>query len=309
MVSHRFPSLASIRAFEAAARLCSFAKAAQELDTSAASVSYHVRQLEEQIGVALFRRYPHKVELTEPGELVAREAVSAFAALRASFLRAADMDQSRLSLTTLPTLGTSWLTPRLGRFRAKHPDIVLELDLSPEAQDLGAGRFDAAIRNGHGDWPGLRSIKLLPVVFMPLCIPALKTAAARLTDTRRPLEVPLLGRPDWWARWYRACGSGEPPPPDRFGTNLSTEYLDMTAALAGHGITIGSPILFASELESGKLVPAHDFVASDGRAFWLTFPTVRQNSRKIARFREWLCDEAGRACSAAKDFIDCAVAS
>ena len=309
MVSHRFPSLASIRAFEAAARLCSFAKAAQELDTSAASVSYHVRQLEEQIGVALFRRYPHKVELTEPGELVAREAVNAFAALRASFLRAADMDQSRLSLTTLPTLGTSWLTPRLGRFRAKHPDIVLELDLSPEAQDLGAGRFDAAIRNGHGDWPGLRSIKLLPVVFMPMCIPALKTAAARLTDARRPLQVPLLGRPDWWARWYRACGSGEPPPPDRFGTNLSTEYLDMTAALAGHGITIGSPILFASELESGKLVPAHDFVASDGRAFWLTFPTVRQNSRKISRFREWLCDEAARACSAAKDFIDCAVAS
>lgn len=309
MVSQRFPSLASIRAFEAAARLRSFAKAAQELDTSAASVSYHVRQLEEQIGVALFRRYSHRVELTEPGELVAREAVNAFAALRASFLRAADMDQSRLSLTTLPTLGTSWLTPRLGRFRVKHPDIALELDLSPEAQDLAAGRFDAAIRNGHGDWPGLRSIELLPVVFMPLCIPALKAAAARLTDTRRPLQVPLLGRPDWWALWYRACGSGEPPPPDRFGTNLATEYLDMTAALAGHGITIGSPILFASELESGKLVPAHDFVASDGRAFWLTFPTVRQNSRKIACWREWLCDEAARACAAAKDFIDCAVAS
>jgi LysR family glycine cleavage system transcriptional activator len=307
MVSHRFPSLASIRAFEAAARLQSFAKAAQELDTSAASVSYHVRQLEQQIGVALFRRYPHRVELTEPGELVAREAVNAFAALRASFLRAADMDQARLTLTTLPTLGTSWLTPRLGRFRAKHPDILLELDLSVEAHDLGAGRFDAAIRNGHGDWPGLRSVKLLPVVFMPMCIPSLKKAAAKLSDPRRPLQVPLLGRPDWWALWYRARGSGEVPPPERFGTNLSTEYLDMTAALAGQGITIGSPILFASELESGKLVPAHDFVASDGRAFWLTFPAVRQHSRKIERFREWLSDEAARACAAARGFIERAV--
>ena len=113
----RFPSLASIRAFEAAARLESFARAGQELGTSAASVSYHVRQLEEQIGVPLFRRHPHRVELTEPGAVVAREAMDAFAALRASFLRAADMDEARLSLTTLPTIGTSWLTPKLGRDR------------------------------------------------------------------------------------------------------------------------------------------------------------------------------------------------
>ena len=68
----RFPSLASIRAFEAAARLRSFSKAAQELDTSAASVSYHVRRLEQQIGAALFIRHPNQVVLTEAGEIVAQ---------------------------------------------------------------------------------------------------------------------------------------------------------------------------------------------------------------------------------------------
>src|SRR5687767_14880829 len=150
VASHRFPSLVSIRAFEAAARLGSFTKAAKELGTSSASVSYHVRQLERQIGVPLFRRHPHRVELTASGELVAREAMSAFAGLRASFIKAVEVDQARLSLTTLPTLGTSWLTPKLGRFRAMYPHIRLDLDLSAEAQDLGDGCFDAAIRNGHG---------------------------------------------------------------------------------------------------------------------------------------------------------------
>ncbi len=58
MVDHRFPSLSSIRAFEAAARLGSFAKAGQELGTSAASVSYHVRQLEAQIGVSCSAAIP-----------------------------------------------------------------------------------------------------------------------------------------------------------------------------------------------------------------------------------------------------------
>lgn len=300
---HRFPSLSSIRAFEAAARLASFAKAAQELGTSSASVSYHVRRLEEQIGVPLFRRHPHKVELTDAGALIAQEAMNAFAALRASFIRAVDLDQSHLSLTTLPTLGTSWLTPKLGRFRAQHPEIQFELDLSAQAHDLSDGRFDAAIRNGHGRWPGLRTIKLLPSIFMPLCAPALKDAAAGLVDPRRALDVALLGRTDWWALWYRALGLEDVPLLGSIGTNLSAEYLDVTQALAGHGIAIGSPILFRNEIDSGRLVPAHDLVAGDGRSFWFTYPVVRQHSRKIVRFREWLCDEAARACDAAADFI------
>ena len=304
MVSHRrFPSLASIRAFEAAARLGSFAKAAQELDTTSASVSYHARRLEEQIGVRLFLRYPQRVELTESGKLVAHEAMNAFAALRASFIKAADVDEARFSLTTLPTLGTSWLTPKLGKFRAKHPEIEIDLDLSPDAQDLSTGRFDAAIRNGHGHWPGLRAIELFPSIFMPLCAPALKAAAADIADPGRPLSVPLLGRSDWWMRWYRALGFSDVVLPGSFGTHLSAEYLDIAAAAAGHGIAIGSPILFRNEIEAGRLVPAHDFVAGDGRSFWFTFPVARQNSSKISKFRDWLCDEAERDRDAARSFI------
>jgi len=304
MVSHRrFPSLASIRAFEAAARLGSFAKAAQELDTTSASVSYHARRLEEQIGVRLFLRYPQRVELTESGKLVAHEAINAFAALRASFIKAADVDEARFSLTTLPTLGTSWLTPKLGKFRAKHPEIEIDLDLSPDAQDLSTGRFDAAIRNGHGHWPGLRAIELFPSIFMPLCAPALKAAAADIADPGRPLSVPLLGRSDWWIRWYRALGFSDVVLPGSFGTHLSAEYLDIAAAAAGHGIAIGSPILFRNEIEAGRLVPAHDFVAGDGRSFWFTFPVARQNSSKISKFRDWLCDEAERDRDATRSFI------
>lgn len=303
LADHRFPSLASIRAFEAAARLGSFAKAAQELDTTAASVSYHVRQLEKQVGVVLFRRHPQKVELTEPGQLIATEAINAFAALRASFVMAADLDQSRLSITTLPTIGTSWLTPRLGRFRAKHPDIQFELELSAEAHDLASGRFDAAIRNGHGRWPGLRTVKLFPSIFMPLCTPGLKHAATALADPRRELNVPLLGRADWWQLWYRILGCPNAPALKKIGANLSAEYLDITQALAGDGIAIGSPILFRNEIDAGRLVPAHDLVVGDGRAFWFTVPVARQDSHKIVRFRDWLCGEAERARNAAADFL------
>ncbi|MGH6695758.1 LysR substrate-binding domain-containing protein [Sphingopyxis sp.] len=299
----KLPPLPSIRAFEAAARLESFARAAQELGTTAASVSYHVRQLEQQTGLHLFVRHPHKVMLTAAGAAIAREATAAFAALHASFVKAQDQDEARLSLTTLPTLGTSWLTPRLGLFRARHPDIAIELELSPEPQALGDGRFDAAIRHGLGEWRGLRSVRLFPILFMPLCAPALQAAAAGLEDPRTALDVPLLGRPDWWALWYRALGVAPGPPPDRFGTSLAAEHMDIAAAIAGHGIAIGSPILFRDEIAAGRLVPAHCLVAGDGRSFWFVYPVARLQSTKIARFRDWLCDAAVAEIAAAKVHI------
>jgi LysR family glycine cleavage system transcriptional activator len=299
----RFPSLSSIRAFEAAARLGSFARAAYELETSAASVSYHVRQLERQIGVALFRRHPHRVELTASGKLIAEEAVNAFAALRASFVRAVDLDQSRLSLTVLPTFGTSWLTPRMAGFRARHRKIHVDLDLSGEAQDLTAGRFDAAVRNGHGRWPGLRTVKLLPSICMPLCAPRLRKAAAALTDPKRAFDVPLIGRADWWALWFRALGARDLSLKGRIHSHLSTEYLDAKEAMAGHGITIGSPILFRDDIDAGRLVPAHDLVVGDGRTFWFTYPVAREESRKVAAFREWITDEAQREMARARIYV------
>ena len=299
----KLPSLSSIRAFEAAARAGGFAQAASELGTTAASVSYHVRQLETQIGLPLFHRHAQRVELTPTGAVIAREAMNAFAALRASFVRAVEVDESRFALTTLPSFGASWLTPRLGAFRKRHPQISLRLDVSGDAEDLNDGRFDAAIRNGYGRWPGMRAVKLLPSIFMPLCAPKLKSAAAALANPRRALEVPLLGRPDWWTMWYRARGFDSGPSREKFGTSLAHEYLDIAAAVAGQGIAIGSPLLFRAELDAGRLVPAHDFVGTDGRAFWFMYPAARQHSRKLKLFGEWIEEQAAAACAAGSSYI------
>ncbi|HEX6639174.1 MAG TPA: LysR substrate-binding domain-containing protein [Steroidobacteraceae bacterium] len=304
VAADKLPSLPSIRAFECAARVGSFAQAAAELGTTAASVSYHVRQLEQQLGMPLFHRHAQRVELTQGGAVIAREAMNAFAALRASFVRAVEVDESRLALTTLPSFTTSWLTPRLGDFRARHPGIALRVDVSGDAEDLNDGRFDAAIRNGHGRWPGMRAVKLLPSIFMPLCAPRLKSAAAAaLANPRKALELPLLGRPDWWTMWFRARGFHAGPSRDKFGTSLAHEYLDIAAAVAGQGVAIGSPLLFRDELDSGRLVAAHEVVGTDDRAFWFLYPAARQHSRKLKLFGQWIEDQAAAARSAGASFI------
>jgi LysR family glycine cleavage system transcriptional activator len=108
-------------------------------------------------------------------------------------------------------------------------------------------------------------------------------------------------------RWYGARGFDDAALTDSFGTKLSAEYLDITAAVAGHGVAIGSPILFHHEIRSGRLVPAHDFVAGDGRSFWFTYPVASEHRVKIIRFREWLISEVKDALHEANAHIRRAV--
>ena len=82
MVSdHRFPSLCIDPRLRGCGPAGQLRQGRAELDTTSASVSYHVRRLEQQIGVPLFVRHPNHVVLTEAGEIVAHEAMNAFAAL------------------------------------------------------------------------------------------------------------------------------------------------------------------------------------------------------------------------------------
>ncbi|WP_297510904.1 LysR substrate-binding domain-containing protein [uncultured Caulobacter sp.] len=293
------PSLIAIQAFEAAAREGSFAAAARELGTSAASVSYHIKRLERQVGFPLFRRLSQRVELTEAGRIIANEASAAFMALRGSFARASAVEQGSLRVSALPTFAATWLVPRLGAFRALQPDIRISVDVSPEVRDLTIGDCDVAIRNGHGDWPGLRAAPLFPALFTPLCAPALLEAARALPG---PLsgKLRLLGRRDWWLLWLRASGSPWRPAPDDFTTDLSTEHLDASAAMAGQGITIGSPILLSDDIESGRLVMPHPLVAGDGRSFFAVYPEARKDCAKIAAFVSWISEAAQDAKRAAR---------
>jgi LysR family glycine cleavage system transcriptional activator len=135
---------------------------------------------------------------------------------------------------------------------------------------------------------------------MPLCSPKLRRPAGALTDPRS--AVPLIGRADWWALWFRALGGKDVSLKGRIHSHLSTEYLDAKEAIAGHGITIGSPILFRDDIDAGRLVPAHDLVVGDGRAFWFTYPVARQESRKVTAFRDWIVEEAGRETSRAREY-------
>jgi len=280
--------LSAIRVFEAAARLKSFTRAADELNITQAAVSWQVKALEQRLGQALFRRLPREVLLTPSGERLARAAGEAVNVLRAALADITETAEGVLAITTLQSLATQWLAPRLGAFQIANPRIAVRLDTTGRMVDLTRDNVDVAIRSGHGQWPGLDCLFLFPSIITPLTSPAL---LAELGDVSRPealLAAPLIGVEADWAAWFAAAGVADAPlaAGPRFASDLQS--VELASAMAGQGVAMGSPIYFAADIAAGRLVQPFETSIAASAGVWLAYPTERRRSPKIAAFRDWL---------------------
>jgi LysR family glycine cleavage system transcriptional activator len=283
--------LSAIRVFEAAARLLSFTRAAEELGMTQAAVSWQVKALERRLDQPLFRRLPREVALTPGGERLARAASEAMNVLRAAVSDLSDTGEGVLAISTLQTLAVQWLAPRLGGFQIAHPKIAVRLESNTQVIDLVRDNFDVAIRTGDGDWPGLESISLFASLMTALCSPEI---AARLDLARGPaavMDAPRIGLDSEWALWLQAAGV-TPPSPEGVQTPLrfvaESQTMEIAAAQAGQGLALGSPILFSNEIAAGRLVQPFPISVHHNRNVWLVYPRERRRARKIAAFRDWL---------------------
>src|SRR5204863_6807747 len=168
------PPLSALRAFEAAARLKSFSKAADELSVTPAAISHQIHALEEDLGVRLFDRGNRAVELTASARLLLPGLSEAFSGIQTAVRRLrAHNDTGTLTITASPSIAAKWLVPRLHRFQEQHPDIDVRISTSDEIVDLTRGDFDLAIRYGTGRYPAVHIELLLQNEVFPACSPRL----------------------------------------------------------------------------------------------------------------------------------------
>ena len=141
--------LASLRAFEAAIRHESFAKAAAELNLTAAGVSQHVRTLEEWLGIKLFTRHARGVTATAAGR--------DFGAAVANGLGRIDVAARQLRFATnirpvsvacIASIATRWLIPRLPAFKKDYPEIQINIVYALDARTPEEASVDLLIRHG-----------------------------------------------------------------------------------------------------------------------------------------------------------------
>lgn len=125
----RLPPLNAVKAFEAAARLGSFSRAAEELNVTHGAVSRQIRTMEEWIGAPLFRRTSRNAVPTQAGVELLAEAGPALDRLAEGSrrVRLSSLAQGILNVATQPTFSMRWLIPRLSGFQQDHPGLELRI--------------------------------------------------------------------------------------------------------------------------------------------------------------------------------------
>ena len=291
----RLPPLAAVRAFEAAARLASFTQAGAELGMSQAAVSYQIKLLEERVGTPLFLRLPRGVRLTDTGRRLAAGVGEAFGTLRAAFAEVAQETGGVLTISAIPAFATNWLAARIGAFQLRHPEIAVRMTTENRLVDFTREEVDVALRAGRGHWPGLTAHRLVPLHFTPLCSPALLRRFGPVHEPADLLRLPLLTATDpWWRAWFERAGVAADGLGTRPGIVLDSQQIEGRAAIAGQGVAMLTPFLWAAEIASGRLVQPFPLVGDDGWSIWLVHPESRRNVPKIRAWREWLVEELAR---------------
>ena len=276
--------LNALRAFEAAARHLNVTRAALELHVTQAAVSHQIKVLETQLGVALFRRLPRGLALTDEGAALVPMLNDAFDRMGATLERfAIGRPREIINVGVVGTFATGWLLPRLSEFTARHPNIDLRIMTNNNRVDLAGDGLDLAIRFGDGAWHGTDATAVLDAPMSPLCAPGI----ARRLDTPADLtrEVLLRSyRPDEWKLWFDAAGTVAPP---IRGPIFDASTTMAAAAAGGAGVALLPVRLFEQDLASGRLVQPFDIRVGTGR-YWLTRLKSRAETPAMAAFRQWL---------------------
>jgi LysR family transcriptional regulator, glycine cleavage system transcriptional activator len=289
------PSLHGLSVFEAAARHLSFTEAARELCVSQTAVSHQIKTLESELSTALFRRTQRRVELTADGRAWALELTEIFSRLHALNRRlrqAPRARQSEITLSIIPSFGSRWLVPRLGKFLDRHADTELRISASERLVDLAAEGIDLGIRYGFGRYPGLVSEKLADDAWVVVGSPAL--FARKPLKTLADLAQHVLledDAPDAWERWLAVNGAKKPPRARR--TELTDSSMLIEAALREQGVGLARYSLAADELAAGRLVLPFSKAASlpTGLAYYLVAPRESLRRPVVVAFRDWLIEE------------------
>jgi LysR family transcriptional regulator, glycine cleavage system transcriptional activator len=299
MARARLPPLNAIKAFEAAARLGSFTRAAEELSVTHGAVSRQIRLLEEWLGTSLFLRTSRNAVPTRAGTDLLAEVGPALDRLASASLRVqSGKARGVLHISALPTFAMRWLIPRLPELQRQHPALETRIvTASTPAEQFG---MDAdVVVSGPARQSGWVGSRFLGEAYLPLLSPALMK--------ERPLRSPAdlaqhtllhaATRRQIWLRWLTAAGVPDlKPARDQVFEHF---YFAIQAAIEGLGVAMGPLALVSDELREGRLVAPIKEPAIRTRGYFVYAPEPNSEAPAVVAFRKWL---VSAGCSAENEY-------
>ncbi|AST28269.1 transcriptional regulator GcvA [Ralstonia pseudosolanacearum] len=290
----RLPPLNALRVFEVAGRHLSFSRAADELCVTNAAVSHQIKQLEDHLGLKLFRRRNNQLTLTDAGDNYLPRVRDALRALEQATDLLMGTGDAPLRVAVPPTFGAKWLVPRLYRFFNQHPQVRVEVSTA-DVQDHG--QFDLCIDDRQVSVPGLRVEWFTATDFFPVCSAALQPAIRLPQDLATQTLLHERGgrhlaHHPTWQQWLDEVGVRQIDAAR--GPAFSEALMAMQAAIDGQGVALGQGLLVEYDIAAGRLVRPLATEASLRLSYYLIHPHQASENPGFALFRQWLIDELAR---------------
>lgn len=285
----KLPFLNGVRAFEAAARTGSFARAADELHVTPAAISRLVHLLEERMGTELFQRKANRLVPTPAGLAYQAGLTPLFDALSNLTAQVASMAGGRvLTVGVGPTFAIRWLIPRLAEFQKVAPEIEVRVVTGGVAAPF-SDDWTCGITLGNGDWTGLVAEQLFAANLTPVCAPALARRLKQVEDLRSAILLRVGHAPEDWPRWIKGAGlsklAAKGPEFEYYGQALQ-------AALDGLGVAMGISPYIEDDLRAGRLVAPFAMSVPKGMHWYLVYRDGRRDQPGFAAFRKWVVGAA-----------------
>ncbi len=251
-------TLDELQAFMTIVNTGSITAAADRLEQTTSGVSRALNRLEAKLGATLLRRTTRRIELTEDGEVFLAHAQRVLEAVEDAEDQLAMRRQKpsgRLRVNAASPFMLHVVVPLVGDFRARYPDIELELQTSDQIIDLLEHRTDIAIRIGALRDSSLHARTLGGSRQRVLASPGYLKKHGTPSGASQLGQHSLLGYapPDAQNRWPLRNPQGDTlriVPSVRASSGETLREL----ALAGQGLVCLSDYLTSSDLSRGRLV-------------------------------------------------------
>lgn len=306
MAVKKFPSVASLKGFEACARHLNFSKAATELHITQSAISHQIKQLEEVLGAELFERSGGAMTLTSQGAELLPVVRSFFKGMTSIVDRFEQIERRELMLEVFAhdSFATTWLLPRLSGFYAQWPDIKVKIVTEEFARFEGASS-QVAIRLAEKQraWPGLYSEFVLEEQMFPVCSPELVKSLGAPGGPADIVRYPLIIRsrnrlsgesvnsPSWE---YWLDKNAVPVEPTNRALTVPYTSMAVLAATRGLGVAMARTSHISDELKTGKLQKLFVEEVDTQSGYYFLCTQGKEKVLEINAFLEWLKDECSR---------------
>lgn len=291
MSNQHLPSLNLIRVFEVAARRMSFKDAADELFVSPPAVSHQIRALEENLGVALFKRENRKISLTADGKRYYLHVKRGLDLINTATLAVRkEKKKRRFVINTLPNIASLLLFPNIHEFQAKHPELNIQIDSDVARIDLENSEASVAIRHECGNEPELTYHPLVKISLTPICSRSYLAQHPGLSegDFSDCRIIKISGDTYQWPRWQTQWNLLPEMPNELV---VSTVQASIEAVKSNIGVAMGYlPTSHQFMKKDDELVlPLPGKITQHGECF-LAYCNSSAEDEVIMAFHDWLLE-------------------